>query len=105
MTTFDEREHAFEAKFAHDAELRFRAEARRTHLLGRWAAKKLGLTGDEAEAYAKALIRADFATAGHEDLLGKLAADLDGRADEAEIRAMMAETLVQARAQILEETE
>ncbi len=60
MTTFDEREHAFENKFAHDAEMQFKAEARRNKLLGLWAAELLGKSGDEAEAYAQEVVKSDF---------------------------------------------
>ena len=64
MTTFDKREEGFERKFALDEEMRFQATARRNKLLGLWAAEKLGLTGAEADAYAKAVVRADFEEAG-----------------------------------------
>ncbi len=77
MTTFDNRENAFESKFAHDEELRFRAIARRNRMLGAWAAEKLGLTGEAAEEYAKAVVRADFEEPGDEDIVRKLRADFD----------------------------
>ena len=67
MTTFDRREEGFEKKFAHDEELRFKAMARRNRLLGEWAAEKLGLSGDEAAAYAKTVVMADFEEPGDED--------------------------------------
>jgi len=77
MTTFDKREDAFERKFAHDAELQFKAEARRNKLLGLWAAGLLGKTGDAAEAYAKEVVSADFEEAGEEDVFRKIRADFD----------------------------
>jgi hypothetical protein len=77
MTTFDKREDAFEAQFAHDQELRFKAEARRDKLLGLWAAEKLGKSGAEAEAYARDLVAADLVEAGDNDVFRKLRADFD----------------------------
>ena len=76
MTTFDDRENAFEAKFAHDAEMNFKAEARRNKLLGLWAAGLMGKSEDEAAEYARAVIKADFEEAGHDDVVRKVAADL-----------------------------
>ena len=73
MTTFDKREEGFEKKFAHDEELRFKANARRNKLLGHWAAEKLGLTGADAEAYAKEVVMADFEEAGDDDVFRKVA--------------------------------
>ena len=105
MTTFDDREQAFEAKFAHDEELQFKAQARCNKMLGLWAAELQGLTGDAAEAYAKSVIIADFEEAGHEDVVRKVAADLDGKASADEIRAKMAELLPVAKSQIMGETE
>ncbi|PTV94543.1 hypothetical protein C8J27_10774 [Rhodobacter aestuarii] len=102
MTTFDDREHAFEAKFAHDAELRFKVEARSVKLLGQWAAELLGKSGEEAEAYTGALIAADFEEAGQEDVIRKLVADLAGVADEAKIRAKVGEAMREAMKQITE---
>ncbi|MBN8186400.1 MAG: DUF1476 domain-containing protein [Salipiger thiooxidans] len=101
MTTFDEREKAFENKFAHDAELSFRAEARCNKLLGLWAADLLGKSGTEADDYARDVIKADFAEAGHEDVVRKVADDLAGKADADAIRAKRAELLVEAKGQIL----
>ena len=79
MTTFDDRENAFENKFAHDQEMQFRAEARRNKLMGLWVADILGKTGDEAEAYARDVVKADFEEAGHEDVMRKVMADLGDR--------------------------
>jgi hypothetical protein len=75
MTTFDERERAFEKKFAMDEELRFKATVRRNKLLGLWAAQKLGLAGAEADAYAKEVVRTDFQRPGDDDLVEKLRED------------------------------
>jgi hypothetical protein len=79
MTTFDKREEGFEKKFAHDEELRFKATARRNKLLGLWAAEKLGLSGAEAEAYAKEVVAADFEEAGDEDVFRKVRKDFDAK--------------------------
>ena len=79
MTTFDDRENAFEAKFAHDSEMQFKAEARRNKLLGLWAAGLMGKSGDEAAAYALSVVSADFEEAGSEDVVRKVAADLTAR--------------------------
>lgn len=103
MTTFDDREHAFEAKFAHDAEMQFKAEARRNKLLGLWAAELLGKTGDDANAYAQDVIKADFAEAGDEDVYRKLAGDLGEACDEATIRAKIKELFAVAKDQLLNE--
>ncbi|AAV95165.1 DUF1476 domain-containing protein [Ruegeria pomeroyi] len=103
MTTFDDREHAFEAKFAHDEEMQFKAQARCNKMLGLWAAGLMGKTGDEADAYAKTVVIADFEEAGHEDVVRKVEADLDGLADADTIRAKMAELLPEAKAQIMGE--
>ncbi|EIE52941.1 aldolase [Salipiger aestuarii] len=101
MSTFDDRETAFENKFIHDEELAFRAEARCNRLLGLWAAQLLGKSGDSADAYAREVVKADFQEAGHEDVVRKLASDLTGKADPDAIRARRAELLVEARGQVL----
>ncbi len=103
MTTFDDREHAFEAKYAHDAEMQFKAEARRNKLAGLWAADLMGKTGDAAAAYALEVVQADFEEAGIEDVVRKLAADLKGKAEEALIRAKLEELLPVAKGQLLKE--
>jgi hypothetical protein len=103
MSTFDDREHAFEAKFAHDEEMKFKLEARRNKLVGLWAAEILGKTGDEAEAYAKGVIRADFEEAGHEDVIGKLKADLGDKVSEDELRAKFDALLIEAKTQLVNE--
>jgi len=104
MSTFDERESAFENKFAHDAEMQFKAEARRNKLLGLWAAGLLGKSGTDADDYAKEVVMSDFEEPGHEDVYRKVAGDLDDKADETTIRTMMAELMAEAKAQLLEET-
>ena len=103
MTTFDDRENAFEAKFAHDGEMQFKAEARRNKLLGLWAAGLMGKSGDEAAAYALEVVSADFEEAGVEDVVRKVAADLAGKAGADEVRAKMAELLPVAKAQLMSE--
>lgn len=105
MTTFDDRERAYEAKFAHDANLQFKADARRNRLVGEWAAGLLGKTGDDARAYAMTVVTSDFEQPGDEDVYRKLAGDLEGIAGSAEIRAKMAEMMVEARRQIVDETD
>ena len=103
MTTFDDRERSFETKFAHDAELRFKAEARRNRLLGEWAAGLLGKTGDEARTYALTVVTSDFEEPGEDDVFRKLSEDLAGRADEATIRAKMVQLREEARRQVATE--
>jgi hypothetical protein len=103
MTTFDDRENAFENKFAHDADMQFRAEARRNKLVGLWAADLLGKSGDDAAAYAMTVVEADFEEAGIEDVVRKVAADLAGRATADDIRAKMAEMMPVAKAQLMTE--
>jgi len=105
MSTFEERENAFENKYAHDAEMQFKAEARRNKLLGLWAADLMGKTGDAAAAYAVEVVKADFEEPGSEDVVRKVAADLGDKASEDEIRAKLAELGPQAKAQIMTEVE
>src|SRR5215213_7438049 len=103
MTTFDKREEGFEKQFAHDEELRFKASARRNKLLGRWAAEKLGLTGAEADAYAKEVVMSDFEEAGDHDVLRKVAKDFEAKGvaqSEHQIRRTMDELMAQAIQQI-----
>ena len=103
MSSFEDRENAFESKFAHDAEMQFKAEARRNKLLGLWAAGLMGKEGDAADAYAKEVIKSDFEEAGDDDVLRKVTGDLGDKADEATIRAKMTELLTAAKAQLMEE--
>ena len=103
MTTFDKREGAFENKFAHDAELQFKAEARRNKLLGLWAAGLLGKTGAEAEAYAKDVVAADFEKAGDSDVFAKIRRDFDAagvQQSDRQIRRAMDDLMQTAMAQI-----
>jgi hypothetical protein len=103
MSTFDDREQAFEAKFAHDAEMQFRAEARCNKLVGLWAAEILGKTGQDAADYAMTVVAADFEEAGHEDVVRKLAADLEGKVGADQIRAKLVATLPVAKSQLMSE--
>ncbi|WP_407050521.1 DUF1476 domain-containing protein [Methyloraptor flagellatus] len=103
MTSMDQREEAFERKFAHDEELRFKATARRNKLLGLWAAQKMGLSPEKAEEYAKEVVRADFEEAGDEDVFRKIRADFDAAKVEQsdhQIRRTMEELLAVAAEQI-----
>ena len=103
MTTFDKRKDAFESKYAHDQETRFKAVARRNKLLGLWAAELLGKSGAEADAYAKDVIAADFEEAGDEDVFRKIRADFDAAGvtqSDHQIRRNMDEFLVTAMEQI-----
>jgi len=105
MTTFDDRERAFEAKFAHDDEMRFRILARRNRLLGEWAARQMGLSEVETDAYAKDVVRADFEEAGDEDVIRKLLGDLTAAGvdtDETRIREALSHKQVEARRQLIE---
>src|ERR1044071_156326 len=102
-TTFDKREEGFEKQFAHDEELRFKATARRNKLLGMWAAEKLGITGAEAEAYAKEVVMADFEEAGDNDVFRKVRKDFDAKGvnqSDHQIRRTMDELLAEAVTQI-----
>ncbi len=105
MTTFDDRERAFENIYARDQEMQFKVIARRNRLLGAWAAKLMGLTEVEAEAYAKDVIRADFEEAGDEDVIRKILGDLTSagvECDEGRIREAMEHKAVEARRQFIE---
>ncbi|MEL6373014.1 MAG: DUF1476 domain-containing protein [Pseudomonadota bacterium] len=103
MTTFDDRQKGFENKFARDAELKFKAEARRNRLLGAWAAEKLGKSGDDQDAYIKEVIRADFEEAGDEDVYRKIRKDFDAAGvavSEDELRTAMVDKMAEAIAQV-----
>ena len=89
MTTFDNREKAFENKYAHDAEMQFKAEARRNKLLGLWAAEMMNKTGDDADAYAREVIKSDFQEAGDEDVYRKVATDLGDMVSEDGLRLQL----------------
>ena len=106
MTQFDDRERAFETKFAHDEQMNFRIIARRNRLLGEWAARKMGLSDEETAAYAKDVVRADFEEAGDEDVIRKVLGDLTGagiEVSDAEIRDALGHKMVEARRQIIQE--
>jgi hypothetical protein len=103
MTTFDEREEGFEKKFAHDEELKFKAEARRNKLLGLWAAEQLGLSGDAATAYARDVVGAALDGTGEAGVISKVTTDLAARSvapSEGNVHAKMAELMAVAIAQV-----
>jgi hypothetical protein len=103
MTTFDDRKDAFEKKHAHDQELAFKATARRNKLLGQWVAGQLGLSGAEAEAYAKDVVAADFEEAGDADVIRKVQGDLKAKGievSEHRLQAKLAELLTEAQKQL-----
>ncbi len=106
MPQFDDRERAYEAKFAHDEEMQFRIVARRNRLVGEWAARKMGLSEEETASYAKDVVRADFETAGDDDVVRKLPGDPTppgDEADEGEIREALGHKMIEARRQIIQE--
>lgn len=106
MTSFDDREKAYEKKFANDEELKFKASARRNKLLGRWAAEQMGITGDEVEKYAKSVVLADLEEPGDEDVFRKIRGDFDEKGidqSDHQIRRTMEELMVEAVAQIEQE--
>ncbi len=103
MTSFNDRKKAYESKFAHDEELKFKAAARRNKLLGQWAAEKMGLTGDEVDKYAKAVVIADLEEPGDEDVFRKIRADFDEAGidqSDHQVRRTMEELMDEAVAQI-----
>jgi hypothetical protein len=105
MTTFDDRERAFESQYARDQEMQFKIVARRNRLLGQWAAKKMGLTEAEADAYARDVIRADFEEAGDDDVIRKLLGDLTSAGveiEESAIRQALDHKTVEARRYFIE---
>ncbi|HVF83440.1 MAG TPA: DUF1476 domain-containing protein [Sphingomicrobium sp.] len=105
MTTFDDRERAFETKFAHDEDMKFRVIARRNKLLGMWAAREMGLSEAEADAYAKDVVRADFEEAGDEDVIRKVLGDLTSAgkdSDDSIIREQLAGLTIEAKRQLME---
>lgn len=104
MSTFDDRENAFENKFAHDAQMQFKAEARRNKLVGLWAAELMGKSGEAAEDYAKEVVAADFEEAGYEDVVRKVAGDLGDLASEDDIRAKITEMMLVAKEQLVAES-
>lgn len=105
MTTFDDREKAFENKFAHDAEIAFRINARRNRLVGLWAAEQMKLTPEEADAYAKSVIQADFEEAGDDDVVRKVLGDLTAAGvdiTEHALRRTIGDKAIEARRQLME---
>ena len=105
MTTFDDRERAFESQYARDQDMQFKIVARRNRLLGQWAAKKMGLTEAEADAYARDVIRADFEEAGDDDVIRKLLGDLTSAGveiEESAIRQALDHKTVEARRYFIE---
>ena len=105
MTSFNEREKGYEAKFKQDQEFQFKATARRNKLLGLWAAEKLGLSGGDADAYAKEVVVADFEEPGDEDVVRKVAGDLDGKGATApDVRREMERLMPIAAEQIASES-
>ena len=108
MSDLNEREKAFETKFARDEEMQFKVTARRNRLLGQWAAARMKLTPEETDAYAKEVVAADFEEAGDEDVIRKLLGDLTSagvEVDDAGIREALGEKMVEARRQFIEEAE
>lgn len=106
MTAFDDRKKAYESKFARDQELKFKATARRNKLLGRWAAEKMGLTGEAAETYAKDVVLSDLAEPGEEDVFRKIRQDFDAKGvdqSDHQIRRTMEELMVEAVRQVEEQ--
>ncbi len=106
MTTFNDREKAFEKKYEHDQDLQFKVTARKNKMLGLWAAGVMGKSGDDAEAYAKEVVVADFEKPGDSDVIAKLVADLAAAGkptDEHAIRKQAERLLVQAKEQLLKE--
>ena len=105
MTQFDDRERAFEAKYARDEEMQFRITARRNRLLGEWAARQMGLSAAEAETYAKDVVRSDFEEAGEHDVIRKVLGDLTAagiECDEDQVRQALRNKEIDARRQIIE---
>lgn len=105
MTQFDDRERAFEAKYARDEEMQFRITARRNRLLGEWAARQMGLSAVEAESYAKDVVRSDFEEAGEHDVIRKVLGDLTAAgvdSDEEKVREALRNKEIEARRQIIE---
>ncbi len=107
MSNFENRKKGFEGKFAHDQELQFKASARRNKLLGLWAAGLMGKSGDDAENYAKDVVRADFEEAGDDDVFRKVRADFDAAGVEQsdhQLRRQMDDLMVEAVAQMEKES-
>ncbi len=104
MPAFEEREKAFESKFARDEALQFKVDARANKLLGLWVAEHLGKIGDDAQAYAREVIKSDFEEAGHEDVLRKVIGDLGELIGEDKVREKFKECFTQAKSEIMNES-
>jgi hypothetical protein len=107
VTQFDDRERAFEAKYARDEEMQFRITARRNRLLGEWAARQMGLSEAEADSYSRDVVRSDFEHAGEHDVIRKVLGDLTAAGidcDEDKIRDALRNKEIEARRQIIEST-
>ena len=108
MADFKDREKGFENKFAHDQEMMFRITARRNRLVGEWAAGLMGLTAEETDAYAKAVVQADFEEVGDDDVIRKVHGDLAAAGQDVDtdaIRAKLDEMTIEARRQLIESTD
>lgn len=106
MSGFESRKKGQENKFAHDEEMKFKATARRNKLLGLWAAEKMGLSGDAADDYAKAVVKADFEEAGDDDVFRKVKADLAAKnvaVSDHQLRREMDELMQTAMTQVKSE--
>ncbi len=103
MTTFDERENAYEAKFAHDEEMNFKVQARANRMLAEWAGGLMGKSGTALEEYIREVIKSDFKEPGDADVIAKVAGDLDDLADVDTVRAKRAEFVARAKAEVMEE--
>lgn len=106
MSGMDDREKGLEGRFAHDQELEFKAAVRRNKLLGLWVAEQLGKSGEDAQDYAKEVVKSDFEEAGHEDVYRKVKGDLDAAevdVSEHVIRTKMDQLLADARKQVRSE--
>ena len=106
MTTFNDREKAFEDKYKHDQELQFKVEVRRNKLLGIWVAELIGLEGADAEAYAKEVVASDFEEPGDDDVVRKVMGDLEAKGQEMtehRLRKKMGELLIEAKQQVMSE--
>lgn len=106
MSTFDDREKQFEAKFQHDQELQFKVGARRNRLLGEWAGALMGLEGDALANYAKEVVQSDFEKPGDEDVYVKVKGDLDAKSisvSEHQLRKQMDDLLATAKSQVMAE--
>ncbi|MFK7940320.1 MAG: DUF1476 domain-containing protein [Roseovarius sp.] len=105
MSSFDDRENAFENKYAHDEAMQFKAQARCNKLVGLWAAELMGKSGEAAAEYAKEVIKADFEEAGTEDVVRKVAGDLGDLADADTVRQKLAEMIIIAKEQVMNEAD